>query len=173
MPTFGFAAVSDSPTIDAQCGMEMMWSVLINALAGLNLCHDVGYLNSGLLFSLESLLLGNEIISAVNHFMNGIEVNEVTLALEVIDKVGPEGNFLMEENTREFLKKEGWYPKFLNRQKFQAWKAEGSKAINQKLEEEAHKIIEEDVDPLISDDEMKEIDKIIAEREKRLAQVET
>ena len=173
MPTFGFAAVSDSPTIDAQCGMEMMWSVLINALAGLNLCHDVGYLNSGLLFSLESLLLGNEIISAVNHFMNGIEVNEVTLALEVIDKVGPEGNFLMEENTREFLKKEGWYPKFLNRKKFQAWEAEGSKTINQKLEEEAHKIIEEDVDPLISDDEMKEIDKIIAEREKRLAQVET
>lgn len=124
----------------------------------------------GLLFSLESLPPGNEIIPAVNHFMNGIEVNDVTLALEVINKIGPEGNFLMEENTRKFLKKEGWYPKFLNREKFQARKAEGSKTINQKLEQEVHKIIEEDVDPLISDDEMKGIDKVIAEREKKLAE---
>lgn len=118
---------------------------------------------------MESLPLGNEIISAVNHFMNGIEVNDVTLALEVINKIGPEGNFLMEENTRKFLKKEGWYPKFLNREKFQTWQAEGSKTVNQRLEEKAHQIIEEDIPPLISDDEMKELDKIIAEREKKLA----
>ena len=169
IPTFGFAAVSDSTTIDVQCGMEMMWSVLINALAGLNLCHDVGYLNSGLVFSLESLLLGNDIISAVSHFTDGIEVNEETLALDVIDKVGPEGNFLSEENTAKFLKQEGWYSQLLNKKRFQAWKADGSKTVNQRLEEKAHQIIEEDVSPLISNDEMKELDKIIAEREKKLA----
>ncbi len=89
IPTFGFASVSDSCVVDVQCGMEMMWSVLVNALAGLNLCHDVGYLNSGLLSSLESLLLGDEIISAVSHFMDGIKVNKETLAVDLIDKVGP------------------------------------------------------------------------------------
>jgi len=169
IPTFGFACVTDSATIDVQCGMEMMWSTLINALAGLNLCHDVGYLNSGLLFSLESLLLGDEIISAVNHFMNGIEVNEETLATDLINKVGPEGSFLSEENTIKFFKKEGWYPHFLNRKNFEAWKKEGSKTVNQRLEEKAHKILKEDVPPLISNDTMKEWDKIIAEREKKLA----
>jgi len=168
LPTFGFAAVSDSPAIDVQCGMEMMWSVLVNALAGLNLCHDVGYLNSGLVFSLESLLLGNDIISAVSHFTDGIEVSEETLALDVIDKVGPEGDFLLEETTAKFLKQEGWYSQLLNKKQFQAWKADGSKTVNQRLEEKAHKIIEEDVPPLISNDEMKELDKIIAEREKKL-----
>jgi len=169
IPTFGFAAVSDSATIDVQCGMEMMWSVLVNALAGLNLCHDVGYLNSGLIFSLESLLLGDDIISAVSHFADGIQVDDETLALDVIDKVGPEGNFLSEEHTVKFLKQEGWYSSLLNRKQFQAWKAEGSKTVNQRLAEKAHKIIEEDVPPLISNDEMKELDKIIAEREKKLA----
>ena len=169
IPTFGFACVSDSASIDVQCGMEMMWSTFINALAGLNLCHDVGYLNSGLLFSLESLLLGDEIISAVNHFMNGIEVNEETLATDLINKVGPEGSFLSEENTLKFFKKEGWYSPLLNRKHFQAWKAEGSKTVNQRLAEKAHKIIEEDVPALISNDAMKELDKIIAEREKKLA----
>jgi len=168
IPTFGFACVSDSAEVDAQCGMEMMWSALVNALAGLNLCHDVGYMNSGLIVGLESLLLGDEIISAVSHFVNGIEVNEDTLALDVIEKVGPEGNFLSEEHTTQFFKQEGWYPWVLNRKHFQLLKSEGGKTINQRLGEKAHQIIEEDVSPLISDDEMKELDKIIVARERKL-----
>ena len=168
IPTFGFACVSDSAEVDAQCGMEMMWSALVNALAGLNLCHDVGYMNSGLIVGLESLLLADEIISAVSHFVNGIEVNEDTLALDVIEKVGPEGNFLSEEHTTQFFKQEGWYPWVLNRKHFQLLKSEGGKTINQRLGEKAHQIIEEDAPPLISDDEMKELDKIIAGREREL-----
>jgi len=115
IPTFGFACCTDATAVDVQCGIEMLWSILTNALAGLNLCHDIGYLNSGLLFGLESLLLADELISAVNHFMDGIEVNQETLATDLINEVGPEGNFLMQEHTLRFLKKEGWYPQFLNR----------------------------------------------------------
>ena len=109
IPTFGFASVSDSADIDAQCGMEMMWSALTSALARLNLCHDVGYMNSGLIVGLESLLLADEIISAVRNFLNGIEVNEETLAIDIIANVGPQGNFLSEDHTRQYFKREGWY----------------------------------------------------------------
>ncbi len=168
IPTFGFACMTDSATVDAQCGLEMMWSALINALAGLNLCHDVGYLNSGLLVGLESILLGEEIISAVSSFMDGIQVNDETLALDLIDKVGSEGNFLSEGHTTRFFKQEGWYPQFLNRQHFKTWRAEGSKELSQRLTEKAQDIIEEDVPPLISEAEEKELDKIIAAREKQL-----
>jgi len=168
IPTFGFACCTDSTAVDVQCGMEMLWSILINALAGLNLCHDIGYLNSGLLFSLEALLLADEIISAVNQFMAGIEVNDDTLAVDLINKVGPEGNFLSEEHTLRFLRKEGWYPQFLNRKNYEAWKAGGCKTVNQRLEQKVHQIIEEDIPPLVSTDEMKELNKIIAEREKKL-----
>jgi len=168
IPTFGFACVSDSAEIDAQCGMEMMWSALVNATAGLNLCHDVGYMNSGLIVSLQSLLLADEIISAVRHFMEGIEVNEETLGLDVIEKVGPGGNFLSEEHTAQFFKQEAWYPRVLNRKPYQSLKAEGGKTINQRLTEKAHQIIKEDVPSFISDDEMKELDKIIASREREL-----
>jgi len=127
IPTFGFACCTDATAVDVQCGIEMLWSILTNALAGLNLCHDIGYLNSGLLFGLESLLLADELISAVNHFMDGIEVNQETLATDLINEVGPEGNFLMQEHTLRFLKKEGWYPQFLNRKNYEAWKAAGAK----------------------------------------------
>jgi len=169
LPTFGFACCTDSSVIDVQCGMEMMWSTLINALAGLNLCHDIGYLDSGLIFSLEALLLSDEIISAVKCFMGGIEVNEETLAVDLIHKIGPGGNFLSEEHTMKYFKKEGWYPQFLNKKEYQVWKAGGCKTVNQKLEDRVHEILKEDTPPLISKDEMKEVDKIIAEREKKLS----
>jgi trimethylamine--corrinoid protein Co-methyltransferase len=126
-------------------------------------------MNSGLIVSLESLLFADEIISAVSHFVNGIEVNEETLALDVIANVGPEGNFLAEKHTVKFLEQETWHSKIMNRRHFRSIKSKGGKTINQKLEEKAHQIIEEDVCPLVSDDERTELDKIIAAREKELA----
>jgi trimethylamine--corrinoid protein Co-methyltransferase len=168
IPTFGFACVTDSAEIDAQCGMEMMWSALVNASAGLNLCHDVGYMNSGLIVSLESLVLADEVISAVSHFMNGIEVNETSLALDVIEKVGPEGNFLSEEHTRLFFKQEGWYPHILNRKRFQPLRSEGNKTMVRKLQDKAQKLLDTDIPPRVSDAEMKEIDKVIKARKREL-----
>ena len=168
IPTFGFACVTDSSDIDVQCGMEMMWSALINALAGLNLCHDCGYLNSGMLFSLESLLLSDEIISAVKFFMEGIEIDDETLAVDLIDKIGPSGNYLEDEHTLNHFKKEGWYPRFLNRRVYEVWKNEKNKSVKEKLTAKAQEILGEDTSPLISDDEMKEIDKIIKNREKNI-----
>lgn len=168
IPTFGFACVTDSSDIDVQCGIEMLWSALINALAGLNLCHDCGYLNSGLLFSLESLLLSDEIISAVQFFMDGIDINEETLAVDLIDKIGPSGNFLSEEHTLKYFKREGWYPRFLNKKVYEVWKDEENKSVKQKLEARIHDILSEDIPPLISDDEMKDIQKIIMNCEKNL-----
>ena len=168
LPIFGYAGATDSATIDVQCGIEMMWSVLINALAGLNLCHDVGYMSSGLLGSLEAILLGNEIISAVSTFMDGIQINEETLALEIINKVGSDGNFLGEEHTIKFLRQESWYPQFLNRKQFKSWQSEGGRTVNQALRERACQIIEEDAPPLISEVEAGELDRIIAHQEKQL-----
>jgi trimethylamine--corrinoid protein Co-methyltransferase len=100
--------------------------------------------------------------------MEGIEVNEETLAVDILERVGPGGNFLTEEHSIKYMKKEGWYPRFLNRDGFQAWKSGGSKTVNQRLEEKAHQIIEEDAPLLISEVEAKELDTIIAYREKQL-----
>jgi trimethylamine--corrinoid protein Co-methyltransferase len=167
IPTFGFACITDSAEIDAQCGMEMMWSTLVNAAAGLNLCHDVGYLNSGLVVSLESLLFADEIISAVECFMEGIEVNKETLALDTIEKVGPDGNFLSERHTIIFYKKEGWYTRLLNRERFKT-KPDDDNSIHQRLQKRASHILENDTPPLISDSEMAELNRIISIREKGL-----
>lgn len=169
IPTFGFAGCTDASILDAQCGMEMFWATLNAALSGLNLCHDVGYMNSGLLYSLESLLFGDEIISAVKAFMEGIVVDEEALAVDLIDQIGPSGHFLAEAHTRKHFKTEGWYPEFSNRQPCQIWEMEGSLTIEEKLIKKAHEIIEADIEPLLNGDEIREIDRIIKNREKQLS----
>jgi len=87
----------------------------------------------------------------------------------VIERVGPGGNFLTEKHSVNYMKKEAWYPRFLNRDGFQAWKSRGSRTVNQRLEERAYQILDEDTPPLASDAEIKELDKIIAAREKSLS----
>jgi len=93
-PTWGLAGSTDSKVIDAQAGIESTFSILAQGLAGLNLIHDVGYMDSGMTCSAEMLVLGDEVIGMTKRFMQGVEVTTETLAREIIQKVGPAGHFL-------------------------------------------------------------------------------
>ena len=61
------------------------------------------------------MLLDDESIGFVKRFMEGIELSEETLALDLIHEVGPGGNFLQEDHTFKHFRKETWYPRFFNR----------------------------------------------------------
>ena len=62
-----------------------------------NIVHDVGYLEFGLTYSFELLVLCNEFIGQVRRMMDGIPVNDDTLAVDAIRRVGPGGTFLSDE----------------------------------------------------------------------------
>ena len=72
---------------------------MLAALNGGNLVHDMGYIDNGLTTSYQQLVVMDEVVGLVARFMEGIEVTEETMALEVIDQVGPGGHFLAEEHT--------------------------------------------------------------------------
>jgi len=68
-----------------------------------------------------------------------------------------------------FLEQETWHSKIMSRKHFRSIITKGGKTIKQKLEEKAHQITEEEVSPLLSDDEVKELQKVIAARKRKLA----
>ncbi|MBW2122635.1 MAG: trimethylamine methyltransferase family protein, partial [Deltaproteobacteria bacterium] len=107
---FSTAGCSDAKTLDEQAGLEAGLSILMAAQSGANLIHDVGYLESGLLGSLDMLVLADEAISMVKRILNGISVNQDTLALDVISRVGPGGHFLDDDHTISHFKEEIWMP---------------------------------------------------------------
>jgi trimethylamine--corrinoid protein Co-methyltransferase len=126
LPVFGTGGATDSKLVDAQAGAEYGTSLLVAALAGTNLIHDVGYLDSGLMGSLESIVLGAEQIRWVKQFLGGIDFSEEALALDVIDDVGPAEDFLGHDHTLKFLRRDMWVPYALDHQEYDGWSAAGA-----------------------------------------------
>jgi len=167
LPIFSIGGISDAKILDQQAGAEIALSCLMGGLSGANLLHDAGYLESGMTSSYESILLNNEIIGEVKQILKGIEVNTETLAVDVIDKVGPGGNFLVEEATLKNFKKI-WYPKYLDRQRYHAWVDSGKKTLFDKLNIGAKKILKEYTPEPVSSKIKEKIEEIIRKREKDL-----
>lgn len=124
LPVWSFAGCSDSKVPDAQAGIESALWILWAALSGANLVHDVGYLESGLTCSYEMIVVCDEVIGFVRRLLQGVELSPETLALEVIDQVGPGGNFLGTAHTvRHF--REVWEPRLFDHQSYPSWSAAG------------------------------------------------
>jgi len=163
LPMFSTAGASDSKALDMQAAIEYSLSIYSAALSGANLIHDVGYLESGMSASLQGLVMSDEIISYVRKMINGIRVDEETLAVDVINAVGPGGHFLQEEHTFRNFKTAFWMPRLLSREQFTAWEAGGSKTYDQRLTERTRQILA-DHKPELLDPKTKTELKAIVER---------
>ena len=149
LPTWGLGGATDAKRLDAQAGIESTFSIFSQALAGLNLIHDVGYMASGMACSCEQLVMGNEIIGMTRRFVEGITVDADTLARDVIDAVGPGGNFLAQEHTVKHLRKELWPARLFNRQLIAAWEDAGKPVMEDRVRDEVRHIVEtHQADPL-------------------------
>jgi trimethylamine--corrinoid protein Co-methyltransferase len=152
LPTFGFACPSDSKLPDAQAGAEAMQMALMNGLAGVNLCHDCGYLASGSVGSMEMAVICNDVLGNVLRILRGTEVSDETLAVDVIKQVGPEGNFLGHKHTLKHIRDELHLPTLFDRNPEAAWVKAGSKPLHQVAKEKAERILKEyHVEPLSAD----------------------
>ncbi len=166
LPIFCMSGASDAKILDTQAGIEYASSILTSTLNGANLIHDLGYLESGSTSSLESIVMADEIVSMVKRITAGIEINEDTLALKVIDRVGPGGNFLIDKHTLHNFKTAHWYPRFMDRTNYDSWLEYGQRAINDKLNKKVKQILAEHKPTIISEDKKVKIKSIIEKREK-------
>jgi trimethylamine--corrinoid protein Co-methyltransferase len=120
VPVWGFSGCSDSKTADLQAGIESALWILWTALSGANLVHDVGYIESGLACAYEMIVVCNEVISFVRRLMQGIDLSREGMALDVIHKVGPGGDYMSSTHTARYFR-EVWYPSLFDRRSYHAW----------------------------------------------------
>jgi trimethylamine--corrinoid protein Co-methyltransferase len=111
------------------------------ALDGANLIHDCGYLGQGFVVSPEMITFADETIGMVKRYMRGFEIDSEHLALDVIKRVGPGGNFLQEKHTLDIFMQEHWQPGIFNRKNLPNWIKDGQKKIDDKLLEKAREIL--------------------------------
>ncbi|CAA7600615.1 trimethylamine-corrinoid protein Co-methyltransferase [Acididesulfobacillus acetoxydans] len=168
LPMFGTAGCSDACVVDEQAGIEAALSIAMTALSGPNLNHDVGYIEYGSTSSLEYLTINNDVIGMARRLVRGIKVNDETLALDLIDKVGPGGHFLAEDHTMKYFKTETYYPELINRQRYDAWKENGSKTLFQRANEKVKDIIENYQPEPLPQDVQKRIRAIVERAEQKV-----
>lgn len=160
IPTWGFGGCTDAQILDEQAGMEFALLTIWASLCGINLAHDVGYLGSGMIGDLKAIVFNDEIVSYVRHALRqGIQVNNETRAIDVIERVGPDGHFLGEEHTLNHFRTEFWFPFLSNRERLENWKEQGGKTMKEKLDEQVRDILANHIPKPLRPKVIKELEK--------------
>ncbi|MGD0804673.1 MAG: trimethylamine methyltransferase family protein [Candidatus Bathyarchaeia archaeon] len=167
MPLYSMAGITDSKVPDAQAAYEKALQQVLVGLAGGNLIHNAaGMLDKMITGSMEQMVIDDEVIGMVKRIMRGIEVNTDTLAVDVIGKVGPGGNFLGEKHTRTFYLKEHDLTKLSDRNTREAWEKAGSRDVIERAKEIVReKLRDHQVEPLDNDIATR-IEEIVREAER-------
>ena len=160
LPVWGYTGHSDSKVVDAQAAADAQFSALVALLAKTNLNHDVGYLESGLTHSPEMMVLTNEIISQGRRFMQGVRVDDESLAVKVIQEVGPGGEYLSHTHTLSHWR-ELWLPQIFDRQSLGKWRENGGKSAGDRLRETTVSILEEHTVTPLPDSVIQTLDEIL------------
>jgi trimethylamine--corrinoid protein Co-methyltransferase len=148
LPSRSGGALTDASYPDAQAGFESMMGLLTAVNAGTDfVLHAGGILSSYLAFSYEKLVLDDEICCMVRRFHDGITITPETLAYEVIAKVGPGGNYLMEKQTVKRCRKEFWKPNVCDRGGLEAWMQAGQPTAVDRARARWQRLVAEHEDP--------------------------
>jgi trimethylamine--corrinoid protein Co-methyltransferase len=167
IPSRGTGSNTESKLLDMQAGYEKTITLLLPALAGINMIFYPGTMDHALTVSLESLLIDHEICGMIDRIIKGVSVTEERIALDIIDKVGPGGHFLNQKHTMKHLREEHFLPKLTDRDSHELWIEKGRKAIQERAREEVKRVLAEHEPLPLDADVEKELLAIIKEVEKR------
>lgn len=134
---------TESKITDEQAGIEKSLNAVIVALVRPNIISGMGFLETINTLSFEQLVIDDEICARVFRVLRGVEVDKETIADEVIQKVGPGGNFLTEDHTLKYFRKEHLLDTLFDRNVRARWEESGSPDIVDVSREKAEQIIKE------------------------------
>jgi trimethylamine--corrinoid protein Co-methyltransferase len=144
IPLYSTAGTSDAKDVNIQAAYESAMSNLLVAMSGANYIHDAaGLTEFDLTVSYEKLVMDDEILGMCQRVLRGIEVNENTLATDLIIEKGPGNNYMAEEHTVRHMRDEFFFPTLANRDKREDLKPDDdalsrAKGFVQKIRESGH-----------------------------------
>jgi trimethylamine---corrinoid protein Co-methyltransferase len=162
VPNYNSSGLSDSKLPDAQAGWEKALTAVLAAMGGSNYVHhSAGMLESMLTVAYEQFVIDDEIIGMCCKVLKGIDVDAEHLAVEVIETVGPGGNFMMSPHTIANMRKEYFQGNGVTDQKSrEKWEEDGSRDARERARAIARKMLSEEKVSYISE----EVDQAIREQ---------
>lgn len=142
IPTGVRTLCSSTKVLDAETGMESGIGLTLASQSGINIIQGPGQMGNANLHSLLKLVIDHEICGMAYHLRDGMRVDEDTLALDLISKVGPGGTYFLEKHTREWLRKELYLPsEIIDRKTMPQWKRSGSKDVVERAREHVESVL--------------------------------
>jgi trimethylamine--corrinoid protein Co-methyltransferase len=123
-----------------QAGVDNAMSTFMSSVVMSDMLLGVGLLHGSRIWSFAQMLMDCEIYDMVWHLMKGIEVTDETIALDVVDAVGPAGNYLAQKHTQKNMRNL-WVPKYMDRRTYNEWEAKQDGAADWATSE-ARRILE-------------------------------
>ena len=143
LPYYATAGMSDSKVNDTQAGYESAITNVMVALAGGNFIHDAaGFLEFCMTASYDKMVIDNEILGMVMRAVDGIRVNDETLAFDLIKEAGPGGHFVAASHTRRHMHAEQHLAQLSDREDRPQWQSEGAKDTKTRATEKVREILD-------------------------------
>lgn len=159
---------TDSCFSNLQAGVEKALSTVLPVLAGAVGIGTVGHIENAVTFSPQQLVIDNEIIRGVRHILRPIEVNDETLALDVIRKVGIGGNYLEQDHTAEHFREEMFLSPLFQALPWQSARTGKDGDIEAKALDMARRLWNEKPEPILDSDRIRAVEAVVAAADKHL-----
>jgi len=163
----GVTGGTTSKVLDTQAGYERARTILTNLSTTPDIALGMGGLEGARMTSAEALVIDNEIIDYALRFVEGFEVNDDTLAVDIIDKVGPGGIYLGEKHTVQHFR-ERWMSRLSDISSYETWEKQGSRSIDEVAREKVREILATHKVAPLPEDVEKEIGLILKRAEAEL-----
>jgi trimethylamine--corrinoid protein Co-methyltransferase len=165
---YGFS--TNAHTLDIQNGFERSLNAMIPALAGADELSGIGEMEAGVMGSFAQIVCDNEIAASVRRLKKGFEVNEDSLAVDVISMaMRSSHNYLGQKHTLRYLRAgEILLTNLAERGSWETWEATGRQGMAERAQSEAMHILQHHQVPPLSADQERELDEILSEADRKL-----
>jgi trimethylamine--corrinoid protein Co-methyltransferase len=152
LPYRGSGGLSNAKAPDAQAAYETQMTLWPAVLAHANMVlHSAGWLEAGLVCSLEKFILDVEGLAMMHRFLAGIEVNDEALALDAIAGVGPGGHHFGTAHTLAHYRDAFYRPIVSDRQNYESWQENGALDAAQRAHRVAGQLLDSYEQPPIDE----------------------
>lgn len=159
---------TDSCFSNVQAGIDKAMSTVFPVLSGAVGIGTAGHLENAVTFSPQQLVIDNEIFRHMRRTMQPIEINDETLALDLIRNVGIGGNYLSEEHTAKHFRDELFLSDLFETTAWETAHSQEVKGMEEKALQKAREIWQAEPEPVLDSDKLKAIEQVVQDAEKHL-----
>ena len=122
--------------------------------------YGLGMIESGITFDYGQLVMDNEFAAMIKHAVNGIEVNDETLSVDIIDEIGPFGDFISHDSTFDYMRSQS-QARLIDRRIRENWELDGGRDLYERACEKARHLLETYEPPALPDSTLAELRAIV------------